>query len=277
MTTTLRPTGPEERLEGGARARKYDVCVNSRPVGRLRLTTDPRSAVPTGRLGDLWIAEADRRRGRATVAALAAEEVLRGWGCRRIELFVPADATPALRLGAALGYTPRAHRMRKELTAPPELPPGSTDRPLDEAAYPGWQKAAQEEFVRVMTAQGEPADRLTELVAASHRLLLPDGVHTPGQSLRVLSHEGTDVGTVWTALDVPDEPGAGYVYDVKVAPEHRGRGHGRTLMGIAERECLAAGRDWLGLNVYADNTVARRLYESLDYRITEHWLWKPLL
>ncbi|GAA0478765.1 GNAT family N-acetyltransferase [Streptomyces olivaceiscleroticus] len=276
MTTTLRPTGPEEHLEGGARARSYDVCVNSRPVGRLRLATDPRSALPTGRLADLWIDEPDRRRGRATVAALAAEEVLRGWGCRRIEFFVPADATPALRLSAALGYTERAHRMRKDLTTPPALPPGSTDRPLDEAEYPGWQASAQAEFVRVMTAQGEPADRVVELVADNHRRLLPDGVHTPGQSLRVLSHHGTDVGTVWTALDVPGE-GGGYVYDVQVTPEHRGRGHGRTLMGIAERECLAAGHRVLGLNVYADNAVARRLYASLGYRDTAHWLWKPLL
>ncbi|MER7400105.1 GNAT family N-acetyltransferase, partial [Streptomyces sp. NPDC000151] len=57
MTTTLRPTGPEERQEGGVRARTYDVCVNSRPVGRLRLATDPRAALPTGRLADLWIDE----------------------------------------------------------------------------------------------------------------------------------------------------------------------------------------------------------------------------
>ncbi|MFI9024870.1 GNAT family N-acetyltransferase [Streptomyces sp. NPDC053560] len=276
MTTTLRPTGPDEHLKGGARARTFDVCVNSRPVGRLRLATDPRSALPTGRLADLWIDEPDRRRGRATVAALAAEEVLRGWGCRRIEFFVPADATPALRLSAALGYTERARRMRKALTTPPALPPGSTDRPLDESEYPAWREAAQAEFVRVMAAQGEPAGRVAELAADSHRRLLPEGVRTPGQSLRVLSHEGTDVGTLWTALVVPGEAG-GYVYDVQVAPEHRGRGHGRTLMGIAERECLAAGHRVLGLNVYSDNAVARRLYESLGYLTTDHLLWKPLL
>ncbi|MEU7485921.1 GNAT family N-acetyltransferase [Streptomyces sp. NPDC042319] len=276
MTTTLRPTGPDEHLKDGARARTFDVCVNSRPVGRLRLATDPRSALPTGRLADLWIDEPDRRRGRATVAALAAEEVLRGWGCRRIEFFVPVDATPALRLSTALGYTERSRRMRKALTTPPALPPGSTDRPLADAEYPAWRDAAQAEFVRVMAAQGEPADRVAELVADSHRRLLPEGVRTPGQSLRVLSHEGTDVGTLWTALVVPGEAG-GYVYDVQVAPRHRGHGHGRTLMGIAERECLAAGHRVLGLNVYSDNAVARRLYESLGYRTTDHLLWKPLL
>ncbi|WP_030616143.1 GNAT family N-acetyltransferase [Streptomyces sclerotialus] len=276
MTTTLRPTGPEERPEGGGRARSFDVCVNSRPVGRLRLATDPRSALSTGRLADLWIDEPDRRRGRATVAALAAEEVLRGWGCRRIEFLVPADATPALRLSAALGYTERARRMTKELTAPPVLPPGSTDRPLDDAEYPGWRAAALAEYVRAMTAQGESPERAAELAEADHRLLLPDGAHTPDHSLRVLSHEGTDVGTVWTALRSPGRPG-GYVYDVRVEPEHRGHGHGRTLMGIAERECLAAGRRTLGLNVYADNPTARRLYESLGYRATDHRLWKPLL
>lgn len=276
MTTTLRPTGPEERVEDGGRTRTYDVCVNSRPVGRVRLATDPRSALPTGCIADLRIDGPDQRRGRGTVAALAAEEVLRGWGCRRVELFVPADAGPALRLGAALGYTERARRMRKELTTAPALPAGSTDRQLADADYPAWLAAAHAEYVQAMVRQGEPREHAERLSAADHRTMLPEGARTPGHSLRILVHEGTDVGSVWTALHPPRQPG-GYVYDVRVAPEHRGHGHGRALMHVAERECLAAGKRSLGLNVYADNATAMALYESLGYRTTAHRLWKPLL
>ncbi|MEV5596294.1 GNAT family N-acetyltransferase [Streptomyces sp. NPDC052496] len=276
MTTTLRPAGPEERRDDGGRARTYEVCVNSRPVGRISLVTDPRQGLSTGHIADLRIDERDRHRGRGTVAALAAEEVLRGWGCRRIMVDVPAAARPALQLAAALGYTEHSRRMLKELTSPPGLPAGSADRPLGAAEYPAWLSAAHTHFVEAQVANGMPRERAERKSAQDHAALLPDGPATAHQSLRVLTHQGADVGTVWTTTYHPDRPG-GYVVDVRVAPEHRGRGHGRTLMLIAERETLAAGRTVLGLNVFVDNPRARGLYETLGYRPTEYSLHKLLL
>ncbi|MFD7666296.1 GNAT family N-acetyltransferase [Streptomyces sp. NPDC059788] len=276
MTTTLRPAGPEDRRDDGGRARTYEVCVNSRPVGRISLATDARLGLSAGRITDLRIDERDRHRGRATVAALAAEEVLRGWGCRRISVDVPATAEVALRLAAALGYTEHSRRMLKELTTPPGLPAGSADRPLGAAEYPDWLAAAHAYYVDVQVANGMSRERAEHCSAEDHRRLLPDGPASAHQSLRVLTHEGADVGTVWTTTYHPDRPG-GYVMDVRVAPEHRGCGHGRTLMLVAERETLAAGRTVLGLNVYADNPQARGLYETLGHRPTEYTLRKLLL
>ncbi|MFH8408533.1 GNAT family N-acetyltransferase [Streptomyces sp. NPDC018019] len=276
MTTTLRPAGPEERRDDGGRARTYEVCVNSRPVGRIDLATDARLGPSAGRIAALRIDEGDRHRGRGTVAALAAEEVLRGWGCRRITVDVPAGADVALRLAAALGYTEHSRRMRKELTARPGLPAGSADRPLDAAEYPRWLAAAHAEYVEVQVAHGMSRERAERNAAQEHARLLPDGPATAHQSLRVLAHEGADVGTVWTTTYDRARPG-GYVMDVRVAPEHRGQGHGRTLMLVAERETLAAGRAVLGLNVFADNAQARGLYESLGYRPADYSLHKLLL
>ncbi|MFB6441005.1 GNAT family N-acetyltransferase [Streptomyces sp. NPDC056411] len=276
MTTTLRPAGPEERQDDGARARRYDVCVNSRRVGGIRLATDARFGPSAGRIVGLDIDPPDRHRGRATVAALAAEEVLRGWGCRQIEVTVPAEATAALRLAAALGYTERSRTMSKPLNGPPRLPGDSRDRPLGEADFPAWLAAALVTYTRTQRGQGMTRARAEEAAAVSHRALLPDGLGTPGQVLRVLEHGGADVGTLWLSLQMPGQPG-GYVVDVQVAAEHRGRGHGRTLMLVAERETLAAGRSTLGLHVYADNAPARALYDALGYRPTGHLLWKPIL
>ncbi|MFJ6751559.1 GNAT family N-acetyltransferase [Streptomyces sp. NPDC091266] len=276
MTTTLRPAGPEERHDDGSRARTYDICVNSRRVGGIRLTTDARYGPTAGRIQALAIEAPDRHRGRATVAALAAEEVLRGWGCRQIEAAVPVEAEAAVRLAAALGYTERSRRMAKPLTEPPPLPAGSADRAMDEAEYPAWQAEASDRYVRIQTGQGMPRARAEETSADAHRTLLPDGAGTPGHELRILAHDGTDVGTIWIALRMPDQPG-GHVFDVTVDPAHRGCGHGRSLMLVAERVCLAAGLPVLGLNVYADNAPARRLYDGLGYRPTAYQLWKPIL
>ncbi|MEV6108372.1 GNAT family N-acetyltransferase [Streptomyces sp. NPDC051940] len=275
MTTTLRPTGPERPEADGGRSRDYEVCVNGRPVGSVHVRTDERGGPEAGRIRDLRIAEPDRHCGRGTVAALAAEEVLRGWGCRRILISVPASATTALGLASALGYVETGRRLSKTLTGPPDLPPGSEPRPLTRIEYPAWQEAAAAAFVEVRVRAGTPRELAERSVDESYRVQLPQGADTPGNALLVLGHEGTDVGYVWVAPRRPYEP-YGWVFDVEVHPAYRGRGHGRTLMLLAERECLAAGVDRLGLNVFADNPVALRLYESLGYTPAEFHFTKPL-
>ncbi len=278
VTTTLRPTTPEQRGPGGARSRSYEVCVNSRPVGAVDLATDHRFGPAAGRIVRLAIDERDRHRGRGTVAALAAEEVLRGWGCTRIELSVDAGAAVGLGLAAALGYTERNRNMAKTLTAAPRLPEGSEGRRMTEAEYTGWREASRAAYMQDWTDRGVPAEQARAKAEADDRTLLPDGAATAGALLRVLIHEGTVVGTLWVALrdGGPDTPGA-YVFDVEVVPAQRGRGHGRSLMLLAEAEALAHGARTLGLNVFAGNTPALRLYESLGYVPTAYHLYKPLL
>lgn len=279
MTTTLRPTGPERREPGGQRARVYDVCVNSRPVGGVELATDSRYGPAVGRIAGLRIDEAERRRGRGTVAALAAEEVLRGWGCRQIEASVPAAASAALRLAAALGYTERSRSMAKTVPrTPAALPEGTTHQPMAEADYAAWQTAAKARYAMSMTDRGMPEDDARAKADADHAAVLPDGIASPGAVLRVLCHEGAAVGTLWISVaeDLPDGVG-GYVFDVEVTAEHRGRGHGRSLMLVAEHECREAAADRIGLHVFTTNTPALRLYESLGYETARFHLAKPLV
>ncbi|MEV0264155.1 GNAT family N-acetyltransferase [Streptomyces sp. NPDC050617] len=276
MTTTLRPTAAEGRTEHGGRSRPYEVCVNSRPVGGIELATDERFGACVGRIVRLRIDEADRHRGRGTVAALAAEEVLRGWGCGRAELSVPAAALPALSLAAALGYTERSRSMTKALTTVPELPAGSAVRPIGAAEFPAWQAASREGYVQELAERGLGRAEAMAKSAADHVALLPDGAESADTALRFLVHDGVDVGALWVRLRGPKGPG-GFVYDIEIDPGHRGRGHGRTLMLAAERECLAAGADRIGLSVFADNTPAVRLYASLGYEATDSHFYKPLL
>ncbi|MBH5337916.1 GNAT family N-acetyltransferase [Streptomyces pactum] len=277
MTTTLRPAEAERTTADGVRSRRYDICVNSRPVGSVELGTHPRFGPEAGRITGLTIDPPDRRRGRATVAALAAEEVLRGWGCRRVEIAVPAEAEGALALATTLGYRERGRNMLKRLDGAPALPDGSTTRPIGEAEYPGWLARERAEFLASLVRGGIPEEVAAARADGDYRSLLPDGPATSGAVLRTLTHRGTDVGTIWIATEsVPAGGGDAYVFSVEVAEEYRGRGHGRTLMLVAERESLAAGAHTLGLHVFADNPPALRLYESLGYEVTQRNLSKPL-
>ncbi|GAA4927332.1 GNAT family N-acetyltransferase [Streptomyces coeruleoprunus] len=270
MTTTLRPSGPLQQADDGSQSRAYEVCVNSRPVGAVDIATVPASGQGVGTIRGLHIKPADRRRGRGTVAALAAEEVLRGWRCDRIQITVPSDAAAALRLATSLGYTERSRTMLKALRGTgPETPDGLTIRPMDGAEFEAWQAMAVEEYARSWTARGIPEDQARAKAEASHRELLPDGLATRGAHLRVALRDGVTVGHLWVGQRQlnPGERVA-YVWDVGVAESQRGKGYGRSLMLCAERIARESGARQLGLHVFADNAPARHLYESLGYRAT---------
>ncbi|MGW7546682.1 GNAT family N-acetyltransferase [Streptomyces sp. NPDC054770] len=274
MTTTLRPTEPLQHGADGALSRRFQVCVNSRPVGTLHLGATQNLGARMARINDLRIEEPDRRRGRGTVAALAAEEVARGWGCRQIELSVPAAAEPALRLVEALGYVLRNRGMEKQLgDAPPTLPTGSLGRDMTPAEYEEWLAYESETYTRTWIERGLPEAAAHEKSRRDHERLLPQGLATEDMRFSVLEHEGTGVGTLWLAFSED----RAWVYDVEADAAHRGQGHGRTLMLLAENQTIAAGRHLLGLNVFAGNTPAERLYESLGYVTAWYVLYKNLI
>ncbi|MDQ0785956.1 GNAT superfamily N-acetyltransferase [Streptomyces sp. B3I7] len=273
MTTTLRPTEPLHRSPDGTRRRHYQVCDNSRPIGEITLSTDPRHGPSAALVDGLRIEEPDRRRGRATVAVLAAEEVARGWGCERIEADVPGDAEAALRLATALGYEPRSRIMSKRLgDTPPELPPGSRVRTMTTPEFEVWRGQAVQRYVEAGAARGLPATRSRELAERDQAQMFPQGPATPGVRLSVLEHEGTVVGYLWLS----PRDGTAYVWDVGVDAAHRGRGHGRSLMLAAEAYAVDSGSPEIGLNVFAGNTPAERLYESLGYRTVTYRVHKSL-
>ncbi|MER6345470.1 GNAT family N-acetyltransferase [Streptomyces sp. NPDC001595] len=274
MTTTLRPSEPLQHHADGTRSRHYQVCVNSRPVGVIHLGTSAAFGDSVARVHRLRIEEPDRRRGRGTIAMLAAEEVARGWGCTQIETTVPADAEPALRLAQALGYTVRNRGMEKRLgDTPPSLPAGSRGRRMTEAEFDAWHAHESEQYARTWIERGVPEAAAYAKARRDHEQLLPRGLATENMLFSVLEHEGDRAGTLWVAL----HEDSAFVFDVEVDPGHRGRGHGRTLMLLAETQAISAGRRVLGLNVFAGNTPAERLYDSLGYRTTRYAVQKPLL
>jgi GNAT superfamily N-acetyltransferase len=272
MTTTLRPTEPLQQAADGTRSRHYQVCVNGRPVGALRLTTDPLLNPSAATVGDLRIEEADRGRGRATVAALAAEEVARGWGCTRVEISVPAPAEAAVRLAVTLGYRHRNRYLEKTPATAPDLPPGSRSRPMTPAEFGPWLALREEDYARTWSDRGVPRGEARAKSERDHRRLLPDGLASKDVLLSVLEHEGTPVGVLWLAVTGEHA----FVYYVEADARFRGHGHGRSLMLLAEAQAVAAGKPVIALNVFSGNTPAERLYESLGYRPVTYHMYKDL-
>jgi mycothiol synthase len=143
------------------------------------------------------------------------------------------------------------------------------------AEYLGW---VVPDYARELERNGKAAgDAAMVASRASFDAVLPDGVATDGQTLLIAEDaEGGDrVGLLWFGPST-DDAAAAWIYDITVDQERRGQGWGRAIMRAFEGEALARGYRRAGLNVYGDNHVARRLYESLGYLETARQLYKDL-
>jgi ribosomal protein S18 acetylase RimI-like enzyme len=151
-------------------------------------------------------------------------------------------------------------------------------RPLNDEEISEFIEWQVEQYVEERVRSGEPPDTARRIASEQSRALFPEGVPADGQLLfRVLDDEGTAVGMLWIGPQQPaDQPGAFWVFYVRIEEAHRGEGYGRTAMELAESEARSRGASELGLNVFGHNQVARHLYESMGYTATSIRMKKDL-
>ncbi len=68
----------------------------------------------------------------------------------------------------------------------------------------------------------------------------------------------------------------GFIYDVWVAPEHRGKGIGKGLVMWAADWAKTKGYHKIKLEVAESNLRARHIYEELGFRAERHYMGKIL-
>jgi len=151
-------------------------------------------------------------------------------------------------------------------------------QPMTEAEFAVFRAGLITSYAADKAAAGEwPPAEAEQRAALETDGLLPGGLATPGMLLLTARTPGGEpVGSVWVALRLGQPAGGAWIYDIVVAPEHRGQGYGRALLAGAEREAARRGATTIGLNVFGSNTVARTLYESAGYEVTALQLRKPL-
>jgi ribosomal protein S18 acetylase RimI-like enzyme len=149
--------------------------------------------------------------------------------------------------------------------------PATSQRPqvrlvaMPEDRFAGWREESIEGYALDMeTSTTLDHEQSVARSRAEFADLLPAGLATPDHHLFDVRADEATVGTLWLARR---SPRAFFVYDVVIDAAARGRGLGRAAMDAAARWCRDRGADVLGLNVFGQNQVARRLYDSLGYRV----------
>jgi ribosomal protein S18 acetylase RimI-like enzyme len=164
--------------------------------------------------------------------------------------------------------------MELVLTEPPALPDGFAARPMTEAEYGPWLRHSTEAYVESVVISGS-SDPVGARAKADRDLAeLLRGLGTERMSLSVLESDGRPVGVLRLGHHNPDT--RMFVYNVEIYAAEQGRGFGRAAMLAGERLALAAGDRTIGLNVFGHNDVARGLYESLGYRVTDWMVGREL-
>jgi ribosomal protein S18 acetylase RimI-like enzyme len=108
-------------------------------------------------------------------------------------------------------------------------------------------------------------DQVRHALEETHDILLARS----GNALFIAETDaGEPVGLLWFGENRNLVTGEveGWIYNVSVLPEFRGRGISLHLMQHAERYAREQGYEIIGLMVAVHNTVARRLYDKLEYR-----------
>lgn len=100
--------------------------------------------------------------------------------------------------------------------------------------------------------------------------LLPQGIHTPGHQLHEIRDLalGETVGHLWFHLSGEGPAREGYLYDIRIKPQYRGRGYAKAALDRVDELGIAAGVAHVRLHVFAFNTPAQALYRSHGYWIT---------
>lgn len=149
--------------------------------------------------------------------------------------------------------------------------------PLTEPEYQFWKARSHAAYaLDKMRANGFTREEADKIAAESFQRLLPQGLQTPHHYLFSAKDGDTLLGFVWFQASGAENNRRAFVLDVIVEEAHRGKGHGKALMRLAEEEASKLGLRRIGLHVFGHNEPAIRLYRSLGYDVTDLVMEKGL-
>lgn len=106
--------------------------------------------------------------------------------------------------------------------------------------------------------------------------LLPQGLRSENHYLFTLYDGDQAVGIIWLKANVDRPVKSGFIFDVEIKEEFRGKGYGKQIMLLIEDKARELGLKSIGLHVFAYNTVAKKLYEGIGYETSSMNMIKKL-
>ncbi len=143
-----------------------------------------------------------------------------------------------------------------------------TLRPMSESEYQRVRQAIFEDYAReTANVSRLSIEEGRKAAARQFEQLLPDGMASKGHHFwRIVNNNGDAVGDLWVLVE--SEKARAFIYFIGIDEQYRGQGYSRAAMLALETTVKPLGAQHIDLNVFGDNTLAVRLYESLGYQPT---------
>ena len=151
--------------------------------------------------------------------------------------------------------------------------------PLTAAAFPDFLESAVTMYASQNVAAGRWLPEDAEATARKEtEAMLSQGAATPGHFLySIAADEGAEaVGHLWYTSMQRGASKVAYIVQIVIKPDFQRKGYGRVALREAERLAALDGHSMIALNVFAQNTGARALYDSLGYAVMNTNMAKPL-
>lgn len=153
-------------------------------------------------------------------------------------------------------------------------------RPMTHEEFVPYEDADAHHYAENMVRAGFwSAEGAFNKAKSIHANLLPDGVRTKDHLFFVIEDSETAeaLGVIWLFIDRETQPASGFIYDLLLHAQFRGRGLGKQAMLALEKKAKDLGLTSLALNVFDDNAAAKALYTSLGYEVQSLNMRKLLL
>ena len=141
--------------------------------------------------------------------------------------------------------------------------------PMTQAEYEVFLERTIPEYAEDKVRSGDWAE--SEALERSRREFLadlPQGIQSKNQYLYTLYDDDQAVGLIWLRANVDRPTRDGFILELYVDEEQRGKGYGKQAMLLIEEKARELGLKSIGLHVFGSNKAARNLYEAVGYEIT---------
>jgi RimJ/RimL family protein N-acetyltransferase len=152
--------------------------------------------------------------------------------------------------------------------------------PMTDTQFASYVEATCADYARTSPHyRDRPLPEALAEVRESFENRLPRGRSTPGSHFLavILTDESGEhqVGH-FEIGETPTGSKKVYIWSVAIDPEVRGRGLGKAAVRLALEYLRAQGYAKVGLNVFADNAVARKIYDDAGFVTTQMNMEKKL-
>ncbi len=141
------------------------------------------------------------------------------------------------------------------------------DNALLDQLLPGMIQEYKDDLVNSGAYDSEEA----ALKAATEEIdgYFDNGKLSPNQVIQAIFLPGIEepIGSLWISTKSAQDPDKAFVCYIGIRPAYRGKGYAKRALIMAEKRLLKQGIKKIGLNVFAHNTTAMKLYERLHYKI----------